>query len=317
MRRCIALGRALSNLENLVGVELEALMPATYPLGPPKTKWEAIQQEQHAAESERRRLELGDGPISNLADLMESQGVRMAAVSLPADVSGITVHDPVAGVFVAVNKSHSTTRQRFSMAHEYAHVLMDHDGVASIVSRGGNRTDLSEIRANAFAAVFLMPEKGLRRFVQGLGKGQPGRSEARIFDETDVTRVRRRAKPHSQEIQIYDLAMAAHRFGVNTIAALFRMQNLGLVNDNQRELLQDDIDRGLDKRTAQALGLVAFDCDAEQTNWEFKHRLISLALEAYRRELISEAKLRELAALVGMPAEGALSLLQEDEDEQD
>jgi Zn-dependent peptidase ImmA (M78 family)/DNA-binding XRE family transcriptional regulator len=317
LRRCIPLGRALSNLENLVGVEREALMPATYLLGPPKTKWEAIQQGQHAAESERRRLELGDGPISNLADLMESQGVRMAAVSLPADVSGITVHDPEAGVFVAVNKNYSTTRQRFSMAHEYAHVLMDRDGVASIVSRGGNRTDLSEIRANAFAAVLLMPEKGLRRFVQRLGKGQPGRSEARIFDETDVTRVRRRAKPHSQEIQIYDLAMAANRFGVSTIAALFRMQNLGLVNDDQRELLQDDIDRGLDKRAAQALGLVAFDCDAEQTNWEFKHRFVSLALEAYRRELISVAKLRELAALVGMPAEVALSLLQEDEDEQD
>lgn len=315
LRRCIALGRALSNLENLVDVEREALMPATYPLGPPKTKWEAIQQGQHAAESERRRLELGDGPISNLADLMECQGVRMAAVSLPVDVSGITVHDPEAGVFVAVNKSHSTTRQRFSMAHEYAHVLMDRDGVASIVSRGGNRTDLSEIRANAFAAVFLMPEKGLRRFVQALGKGQPGRSEARIFDETDVTRVRRRAKPHSQEIQIYDLAMAAHRFGVSTIAALFRMQNLGLVNDDQREMLQDDIDRGLDKHAAQALGLVAFYCDVEQTNWEFKHRFISLALEAYRRELISEAKLRELAALVGIPAEVALSLLQEDEDE--
>jgi Zn-dependent peptidase ImmA (M78 family)/DNA-binding XRE family transcriptional regulator len=314
LRRCIALGRALSDLENMVGVERESLIPAAYPLGPPKTKWDAIQQGQHAAESERRRLELGDGPVGSLADLMESQGIRMAAVSLPADVSGITVYDPEAGIFVAVNKSHSATRQRFSMAHEYAHVLMDRDAVTSIVSRGGNRADLPEIRANAFAAVFLMPEKGLRRFVQGLGKGQAGRSEARIFDETDVTRVQRRAKPYSQEIQIYDLAMAAHRFGVSTSAALFRMQNLGLVNDDQRELLQDDIDRGLDKRAAQALGLDVVDCGSEQTDWEFKHRFVSLALEAYRRELISQAKLRELAAMVGMPAKVVLSLLQEDED---
>lgn len=316
LRRCIALGRALSDLETLVGVEREALMPAAYPLGPPRTKWEAIQQGQRAAESERRRLELGDGPIGNLPDLMEEQGIRMAGISLPDDVSGITVSDPEAGVFVAVNKRHSTTRQRFSMAHEYAHVLMDRYGVASIVSRGGNRTDLSEIRANAFAAVFLLPEKGLRRFVQGLGKGQHGRSEARIFDETDVTRVKRRAKPRSQEIQIYDLALAAHRFGVSTVAALFRMQNLGLVNDDQRELLQDDIDRGLDRHAVQALGLESSGRGAEHAGWEFKHRFISLALEACRRELISEAKLRELADLIGMPTEVVLSLLPEDEDEQ-
>jgi hypothetical protein len=148
-----------------------------------------------------------------------------------------------------------------------------------------------------------------------LGKGQPGRSEARIFDETDVTRVRRRAKPHSQEIQIYDLVMAAHRFGASTIATLFRMQNLGLVNDDQREELQDDIDRGLDKRAAEALGLDALACEGDRATWEFKHRFLSLGLEAYRRELISEAKLRELAELVGVPAEGVLSLLPEDEDE--
>lgn len=316
LRRCIALGRALSDLENIVGVEREAFIPVIYPLGPPKTKWDAIQQGQQAAESERRRLELGDGSVGNLAELMESQGVRMASVPLPADVSGITVHDPQAGIFVAVNKSHGITRQRFSMAHEYAHVLMDQDGAVSIVSRGGNRTDLSEIRANAFAAVFLMPEKGLRRFVQGLGKGQAGRSETIIFDETDVTRVQRRAKPHSQEIQIYDLVLVAHRFGVSTSAALFRLQNLGVVNDDQRELLQDDVDRGLDKRAAQALGLDALACTADQVDWEFKHRLLSLGLEAYRRELISEAKLRELAGLVDMPAEDVLLLLPENEDEQ-
>jgi hypothetical protein len=111
--------------------------------------------------------------------------------------------------------------------------------------------------------------------------------------------------------------MAAHRFGVSTIAALFGMQNLGLFNDDQRELLQDNIDRGLDKRAAHALGLDALACEKDQAEWEFKHRFLSLGMEAYRRELISEAKLRELARLVGMPAEVVLSLLLEDEDEQD
>jgi Zn-dependent peptidase ImmA (M78 family)/transcriptional regulator with XRE-family HTH domain len=311
LRRCIALGRELSNLEELVGVERETLAPTAYPLSPPKNKWEAIQQGQYVAENERRRLELGDGPIGAIADLLESQGIRTARVSLPEDVSGITIHDPEAGVFVAVNAGHSPLRQRFSFAHEYAHVLMDRDATQSIVSRGGNRADLAEIRANAFAAVLLMPEKGVKRFVQALGKGQAGRAEAKVFDESGVTRVQHRAKPRFQEIQVYDLAVVAHRFGVSTIAALYRMQNLGMLSEDLREMLQGDIDRGLDKEAARAL-------DLDEAAWrpsfsDFKHRFVGLALEAYRRELISEAKLRELAALVEVSPEAILKLLEDDD----
>lgn len=65
-----------------------------------------------------------------------------------------------------------------------------------------------------------------------------------------------------------------------------------------------------------ALGLVAASCDPGKANWEFKHRFVRLILETYRRELISEAKLRELAALVNVPAKGVLALVQDDENDE-
>lgn len=49
------------------------------------------------------------------------------------------------------------------------HVLGDHDPVAGKHS-AGNRDELREIRANAFAAHFLMPESGVRSVLADRGK---------------------------------------------------------------------------------------------------------------------------------------------------
>ena len=42
---------------------------------------------------------------------------------------------------------------------------------------------------------------------------------------------------------------------------------------------------------------------------EFKHRLLGLALEAYRRDEISRGKLRELVAMVGLSVDDLDQLL--------
>jgi Zn-dependent peptidase ImmA (M78 family) len=52
----------------------------------------------------------------------------------------------------------------FSYAHEYAHSLADRD-VASLVSKRENRSELGEVRANAFAAAFRLPDDEVRAFM--------------------------------------------------------------------------------------------------------------------------------------------------------
>ena len=312
LRRCIALGREISNLEALLGIERDAMAPAAYPTPALKFKWDAIQQGGRVALEERRRLNLGDSPLPDIKEILDGQGIRVAFVPLPNDVSGLTIHEAGVGILVAVNDGHGRLRQRFSLAHEYAHVLLDRESSGSIISRGDSRAELIEMRANSFAAVFLMPDEGIRRYMQTLGKGKPSRSVADVFDETNVMRVQRRSKPGTQQIRIYDLVLIAHRFKVSTIAALFRLQNLGLLNNDQIESLREDIDRGLDKEAAKLMGLEGESSIPLQL--DFKHRFVGLAVEAYRRMLISKAKLQELTSMVNVSLESVLRLIENPEE---
>ncbi len=89
--------------------------------------------------------------MGDLVELFESQGVRTGSVLLPANISGLTLLNDKLDIFIVINSNHPALRRRFSLAHEYAHVLIDRD------------------RANAFAAEFLMPAEGILQFVHALG----------------------------------------------------------------------------------------------------------------------------------------------------
>jgi Zn-dependent peptidase ImmA (M78 family) len=76
---------------------------------------------------------------------------------------------------IVVNKSHSVVRQRFTIAHELAHLLL-HGYTAAHADRGfkvrlrdshsAEGSVLEEIEANKFAAELLMPENLLRESLQ-------------------------------------------------------------------------------------------------------------------------------------------------------
>ncbi|MCT8162099.1 ImmA/IrrE family metallo-endopeptidase [Pseudoruegeria sp. SHC-113] len=69
---------------------------------------------------------------------------------------------------IAVNSKHHPNRQRFSMAHEYAHYLLHRGKIDSmpegerILHRNGDKNSI-EYQANTFAAELLMPEVLVRR----------------------------------------------------------------------------------------------------------------------------------------------------------
>lgn len=308
LRECMALGRELTNLERLVGIDRDLTAVATYTRQAPRNRWEAIQQGQRLAAEERRRLGLGSAPLPDLADLLETQGVRTGLVELPEDVSGLTLSDRNIGLFVVANRAHHHLRRRFSFAHEYAHVVVDRDR-AGLVSRASDRDDLIEVRANSFAASFLMPEEGVRQFVAGLGKGSPSRAYAEVFDEAGSVDVEGRSEPGSQAVQLYDVVQLAHYFGVSRLAALYRLRNLRLVSAAEFEQLKALDDAGKGRQLAELLGLPEPD-DSIVRN-EFRHRFLGLALEAYRREEISRGKLTELATLVDLTADDLDRLLED------
>ena len=166
-----------------------------------------------------------------------------------------------------------------------------------------------EVRANAFAANFLMPEDGVRQFVAGLGKGKPSRAFAEVFDEAGSVNVEGRSEPGTQTLQLYDVVQLAHHFGVSRLSAVFRLRNLRLVSESEFEHLKSLDAGGKGKQLAERLGLR--EPDHEEMRGEFRHRFLGLALEAYRREELSRGKLRELVAMVGLAADDLHELLEE------
>jgi len=297
LRACVALGRELTNLERLLGIDRDV---ATYPLPVPRTKWDAVQQGERIAGEERRRLGLGTVPLPNVAELLDAQGVRTAQIGLQEDVSGLTLIEPDTGLFVVANNrqpGHSHVRRRFSYAHEYCHVLLDREQKGTI-SRASDRDSLLEVRANAFAASLLMPAEGVKEFVRGLAKGRPSRLQAEVFDEQEALAAQARPAPGSQAIQMYDMVLLAHHFGVSCMSALYRLKNLKLVNEAEFDALKGQEEGGRGRTTATVLGLP--EPEREEARNEFRHRFLALGLEAFRRGEITRRKLGELAAMVGV-----------------
>ena len=308
LRECMALGRELTNLESLVDINRDLSAVATYPFPQPRTRWEAIQQGTRLADEERRRLGLGVGPSPDITELLEMQGVRTGVVDLPDDVSGLTLSDRNVGLFVVANRTHHLLRRRFSFAHEYAHVVVDRDRFG-LVSRASERDDLMEVRANSFAANFLMPEEGVRQFIATLGKGKPSRIYTDVFDEAGALNVEGRTEPGSQAVQLYDVVQMAHHFGVSRSAALYRLRNLRLVTGPDFDRLKALDQSGKGKELADLLGLP--EPDHQSVRNEFRHRFLGLALEAYRRDEISRGKLKELVSMVRLTTDELARLIED------
>jgi Zn-dependent peptidase ImmA (M78 family)/DNA-binding XRE family transcriptional regulator len=306
LRNCASLGREVTNLEQLLGIDREGVAAAVYPLPMPRSRWQAVQQGERVAAQERRRIGLGIATVGSLSELLESQGVRTAWIDLPDDVSGLTMADAAIGVFVVVNRTHPVVRRRFSLAHEYAHALLDRERLGTI-SRTSERNDLLEVRANTFAAAFLLPQEGVRQFMTLIGKGGPSRQRADIFDEGGVVEASTRAAPKSQDAQMYDVAELAEHFGVSRLSALYRLRNLKFLSDAEFESLKQLEDAGYGRAIATLLQL--HQKDEGPPRDEYRHRFLSLALEAYRRSEISRAKLIELTSMIGLQQDDVTDLL--------
>ncbi len=294
LRQCITLGREITNLERRLGLDRGLATIPIYPVPSPDSKWEAVQQGGLVAAKERHRLNLGDAPLPDIVDLLEGQGIRTAQVNLPHDISGLTLIDARHGILVAVNRQHHVLRRRFSCAHEYAHVLFDRE-IRGMLSRSSERSNLNEVRANAFAASFLMPQNAVRSFVHGLAKGRPSRGQMDVYDGESALHVEGRMEPGSQDIQMYDLVRLAHHFNVSRTAMLYRLKGLRIIDESERTRLaaEDKVGRG--RAIREILGLS--EPDHEIARNQFHSRFLSLGIEALRREEITRSKLRELIRL--------------------
>lgn len=132
------------------------------------------------AEHARQRLNLGDGPISSMKDLVESTlGIPVIQTRLPAGIAGATIavsddkRGEARGIVLNTSGANSNVWvRRATLAHELAHLLFDpiqhlkHVRVDTYqtneVDPEDRAADYVEQRANAFAIAFLAPMEAVR-----------------------------------------------------------------------------------------------------------------------------------------------------------
>lgn len=216
-----------------------------------------------AADEERKRLGLGDGPLLNLRQMLESDvGLRVFALPMPSAVAGLfAVVEPVGGC-IGINSRHPFERQRWTLAHEYGHFLL-HRYSAEVTSVVPGRSR-DEQTAEAFAAAFLMPKDGLiRRFQQ-----------ARRQRGGTVTAV--------------DVLQLGAAYEVSAQAMALRLEDLEMLAGGWWESL---VQRGLKVQEARdSLGIATQSRDEDTV----PKRAQYLAVEAFLEGRLSEGRLARL-----------------------
>lgn len=248
-------------------VELERLcgLPGakTYP---PMYETSGSSPEQSAEEiaaAERNRLGIGDGPISNLRDRLETDvGLRVFYFAMPPKVSGVFAYNDVLGGCIGINAHHPRDRRNWSLAHEYAHFLTDRYRAEITLLTEKKRQSATERFADAFAENFSMPASGLnRRF-------------------TDLHR-----SNQSGQITLAQLCTLADLYQVSMQALIIRLEKLRRMPAGTWDRLESE---GFKPRRAQQL--LGIDANpAEQ--YTLPRRYLNLAVVAYEKGILSEGQL--------------------------
>jgi Zn-dependent peptidase ImmA (M78 family)/DNA-binding XRE family transcriptional regulator len=135
----------------------------------------------------RQRWNVPRGPIKNVVELLEKNGVIVLQIEQNDDkLDGEMIPDENNLPVIYINKNLSGDRQRFTLAHELGHLVM----------HGGSyipNADSAEIEANYFSSEFLMPSDDIRyQLSENLSLNQLG--DLKRYWKTSMASIIRRAK---------------------------------------------------------------------------------------------------------------------------
>jgi Zn-dependent peptidase ImmA (M78 family)/DNA-binding XRE family transcriptional regulator len=223
----------------------------------------AINQGADIARHARAYLDLGDEPLPDLLELLEEHlGVDVALEPLPDGVEGLCIR--LEDFSLALVRSQPVAgRERFTLAHELGHLLAG-DARPLHLDEQLFGQGLEEMRANAFAAHFLMPRTGLEKRIRG-----------RRVDGQVVC-----------ELQ--------YAFGVSLEALLWHLRNLRLIDEQTQRELQAAGPKALALRHGYLTEWEASYRASPRSRPPA--RLLRRAMEAYVRGLVG---LEVLADLLG------------------
>jgi Zn-dependent peptidase ImmA (M78 family) len=155
-----------------------------------------IDEAEMAAMKLREEWQLGQDPIACLTDLLEEHFVQVIPIEAPPKFDGLSAvsrdeKGKAIAAAVVTRKDVTQARQRFNLAHELGHLVMDVPG----------RVD-EEKAAHRFAGAFLAPGDALKR----------------------------RVGSHRTSITFDELVMLKRGFGMSIQALLYRLKDLQVIS---------------------------------------------------------------------------------------
>jgi len=166
--------KVLHLLERYLAVEEILGLPTVSWDMPREAPWPVLRdpaEAEHAALGMRVHWGLGLDPIPNLVELLEERGIKVLSMSL-TNIDGLTARvrreDKSIASVVVVNQEDWGERQRFTLAHELGHMVLE----------SATKVD-DEKAAHRFAGAFLIPAETLRAEV---GKHRRSMGWSELFE---------------------------------------------------------------------------------------------------------------------------------------
>jgi Zn-dependent peptidase ImmA (M78 family) len=168
-----------------------------------------LHEAEWSAHKVRDEWSLGNDSIPNLCELLEERGFKVILVDLPSSIAGVTcfIENNLAGntPVIVTSKSITGERQRFTIAHELAHLLLEFTDNISNTERACDK----------FAGALLMPERAMK---EALGQSR-------------------------KSISVGELVALKRFLGVSVQALTYRARDLGIITDYTYKNLYSEFSR--------------------------------------------------------------------------
>jgi Zn-dependent peptidase ImmA (M78 family)/DNA-binding XRE family transcriptional regulator len=275
--------RAEVELENILGVQ----RVRSYPIERKILSGDVRLQAEQDAQSLRSWLGLGEGPVQHLFSLLELQlGIRVYSRKLDPKVSGLFAYDDAVGACILINSGHRRDRRNQTGGHELGHFTATRRK-PEIYQDEKHENSREERYADAFGRAFLTPARSVMEKFRELTTG-------------------------SSHLTRRHIILLANLFGVSRQAMVMRLEELGLTKKGTWDWFKDN--GGItDEQARQVLGSEADDApmiEAAQSS-----RLFLLAIDAWKKDLISEGQMSEMLKLDRMEVRKLLDEAAAEEDE--
>jgi len=216
---------------------------------------------EEVATSERNRLGIGDGPISDLRERLENDvGLRIFYYPMPSKIAGVFSYTESLGGCLGINANHPRDRRHYSLAHECGHFLTSRYQPEITFLAESKRHSARERFADGFANAFLMPASGLNR----------------RFSELDRSK--------EQGATLADIVSLANLYQVSVQALILRLEDLRRLPAGTWEKLTSE---GFKVRQAQ--NLLGIEANPPVKDL-LPQRYQDLALLAHAKGQISEGQ---------------------------